>query len=66
MRRRHDLEMTREKIEKLGVRVDPARALEQQEQRPGPAMDGLQLQAANRDFPVVDLKPRHRNLQRDL
>ena len=64
--RGHDLEMTREKIEELGARVDSAGAMQQQEQRSGPAMHDLQLQAANRDFPVVDLKLRHRNLQRRL
>ena len=66
MRRGHDLEVAREKIEELGARVDSAGAMQQQEQRSGPAMHDLQLQAANRDFPVVDLKLRHRNLQRRL
>jgi hypothetical protein len=54
--------MAREKIQKLSARIDTACPMQQQEQRSRSAMHDLQLQAANRDFPVDDLKRRHRDL----
>jgi len=43
---------------------DSAGSMQQEEQRSRSAMHDLELQAANHDFPVDDLKRRHRDLRR--